>query len=60
MNGYHILHFRDGEKMDFGKKCESVDVVGGMVRFMTKDSVKIIAMVPMHAIRMIELVEEDV
>ena len=60
MNNYHVLHFRDGERMDFGKKCESVDVVGGMVRFMTKDSVKIIAMVPMHAIRMIEVVEEKV
>lgn len=64
MNAYYILHFRDGEKMDFGKRCESVDTVGGMVHFMTrynvKYNVKVIAMVPMHAIRMIELVEEDV
>lgn len=40
MSKYYVLHFRDGEKMDFGKKCEVVDVGGGMVRFMTKDSEK--------------------
>lgn len=60
MSKYYVLHFRDGEKMDFGKKCEVVDVGGGMVRFMTRDSEKTIAMVPMHAVRMIEFVEGKV
>lgn len=60
MERYYILNFRDGERMDFKKKCKFVDTGGGMVYFKTKDAQATLAMVPMHAIRMIELVEEDV
>lgn len=59
MERYYILHFRDGERMDFKKKCKLVDVAAGMVCFKNSNK-ESIAMVPAHAIRMIELVEEDV
>lgn len=60
MERYYVLHFRDGERMDFKKKCKVIDTGGGMVYFKAKGSLTILAMVPTHAIRMIELVEEDV
>ena len=57
MNNYHVLHFRDGERMDFDKNCKFVDVAAGMICFENSNK-EIIAMVPMHAIRMIEVVSE--
>lgn len=59
MNGYYILYFRDGERMNFEKRCKLVDVAAGLVCFKNSNK-ETLAMVPMHAIRMIELVEEDV
>lgn len=60
MKRYYVLHFRDGERMDFNKRCIVIGTAGGMVHFKASGSLVILAMVPMHAIRMIELVEEDV